>query len=70
MIRNKMTNNFDPSTIAEKRVPSKPPKKIILVTRLSLSAMFFICLLKPIKKPVLAKYPFTQRGQAHFQENR
>lgn len=69
MIKNKMTNNFDPKTIAENNVPSNPPKKIILVTRLYLSAMFFICLLKPIKKPVLPNKTFTQQEQARFPAN-
>jgi len=40
-------------TIAEKRVPKRAPMKMALVILLSLSTIFLICLLNPIKNPVL-----------------
>ena len=39
-IKNKMTSNLLPSTMAENRVPSNPPTKMMLVTLRYLSAMF------------------------------
>ena len=43
-------------TKADKTVPRSAPMKMILATLLSVSAIFLICLLKPIKKPVLNFY--------------
>jgi len=57
-------------TIAEKRVPKRAPMKIALVILLYLSTMFLICLLNPIKNPVLfINQIFTQLKPTHYQKN-
>lgn len=58
------------STIAENRVPKRAPIKIALVYLLSLSTMFLICLLNPIKNPVLLLIEIgTQQELIHYQMN-
>lgn len=53
MTKHKITKILLDRTIAENKVPKRAPIKIILVILRYLSTIFLICLLNPIKKPVL-----------------
>jgi hypothetical protein len=56
------TNTLLSKTRAAMRVPTSAPMKTMLAMRRSRWIMFFICLLKPMRKPVLREGLHTLRG--------